>query len=79
LRNQLTSQARGILDDDDPNAVALDPVKQTGEPFPAFDGVGTAHRNISELVHQFESGSLREGRDCRALAELALVAELVRR
>ena len=84
LRDQLRGQARGVLDDDDPNAVALDPVEQTGETFPAFDRVSTAHRNVGELVHQLESGSLREGRDCRALwrswlSPSALVAELVRR
>ena len=79
LRNQLTGQARGILDDDDPNAIALDPVEQTGETFPAFDRVGMAHRNVCELVHQLESGSLREGRDCRALAELAVTVGIGRR
>jgi hypothetical protein len=52
LRDQLTRQARGILDDDDPNAVAFDAVEQVckadrcrmpgrrvkGEASPAFRG-----------------------------------------
>ena len=79
LCDQLAGEARSVLDDDDPNAVALNPVEQTGETFPAFDRVGTAHRNVGELVHQLKPGSLREGRDCRALADLAVTVGIGRR
>ena len=60
LRDQLTRQARGILDDDDPNAVAYDAVEQVCKAFTALDRISAGHRNVGELVHQLEC-------DCRGL------------
>ena len=75
-----TRQARGILDDDDPNAVAFDAVEQVCKAFTALDRISAEHRNVGELVHQSQSGSLRKGRDCTRwrtwLSPSALVAYL---
>ena len=83
LRDQLTGQARGILDDDDPNAVALDPVEQTGKTFPASIGSApvtatSANSSTSSNPAVFEKAAIA-ARWRTWLSPSALVAELVRR
>ena len=55
---ELARKAAGILDDDGPHAVALDPIQKGGEPRACLDGAGTGYRRIKELFDDSESGPL---------------------
>jgi hypothetical protein len=56
LRHQIAGEPAGILDQDDFDAVAFDPVKQGREARPAFDRIGTRYGRIIEPLDYLISG-----------------------
>jgi hypothetical protein len=73
LRHQFASEARRILDNDGPGAIALDPIEQRREARPRLNRVGAAYSRIIEPGDELEAATVREGLDCSPLPRLAVL------
>src|SRR3954464_1114478 len=74
LNPQVARKAVRRLDQDGPDAVALDALQHGREAGALVDGVSTAHSGVEELVHDHEACAPGEARDG---VPLALVAVLI--
>jgi hypothetical protein len=73
LHDEITGEAVGGLDDDDPDAVAGDARQQRGKARPHIDRISAAHRGIVELRFDLVAGAPGESRDGLALTLLAVL------
>jgi hypothetical protein len=73
LGHKIAGEATGILDQDDADAVTLNPFEQCGEAAPAFDRVCAAHGWVVEPIGNLIGGRLGEPLDHPALRRLAVL------
>ena len=75
LRHEIASEAAGVFDDHDADAVAFDPVQKLIEAGPRLDWISAGDgRIIKPIVRgDLEAGALRISRDRLALALFAIL------
>ena len=76
LRHQITSEPARIFNDDQPDAVALDPIQHRGEARSGLNRIGARYRSVVKLSDQFDVVCLGVGFDCRPLADIAVASNV---